>query len=102
MTVEHAMSTRDRCGPTVERELRCAGRLVESTHCSNCGHIVELEQRVLPPAYLHDLRRRVAGKPARRLRRSRTDRRAFVWELPHAIVRQPLNIAREVPTIFKR
>lgn len=102
MTIEHATFTCSRCGETVEHELRYAGRLLESTHCSNCGYAVELEQRVLLPTYLRDLEQRVASKPVRLLRRAHTERGAFVRGLPRAIARQPFKIANEVWTIIKR
>jgi hypothetical protein len=102
MTVEHAVFTCSHCGETAEHELRYAGRLLESSRCSNCGHIVELEQRVLLPAYLHDLEQRVASKPRRILKRANTERAAYLRGLPKAIARQPVKIAREVWTIIKR
>ncbi len=102
MTVEHATFTCSHCGETVEHELHYAGRLLESTRCSHCAHVVELEQRVLLPAYLHDLEQRVASKPARMLRRAQTEGAAFVRGLPQAIAKQPGKIAREIWTIIKR
>jgi hypothetical protein len=102
MSVEHAEFPCTACGQTAEHELRYAGRLLESTHCLNCGHVVELEQRVLLPAYLHDLEQRVVSKPRRMLRRASVDGAAFVKGLPRAVLRQPIKMARELWTVIKR
>lgn len=102
MTTEYAELLCDSCGMTCEHELRYAGRLLESTRCTNCGHIVELEQRVLLPAYLHDLEHRVASKPARMLRRAHDERAGFLRSLPRAVARQPAKLARELWTVLKR
>jgi hypothetical protein len=102
MTVEHAELLCTSCGETAEHELRYAGRLLESTRCLNCGHVVELEQRALLPAYLHDLEQRVVSKPGRMLKRASTDRSSFLRGLPAAIARQPVKIARELWTVIKR
>lgn len=102
MTVEHAELHCAVCGQTVEHELRYAGRLLESTRCSNCGHQVELQERVLIPSYLHDLEQRVVSKPRRIARRARTEGFGFLRGLPLAIARQPVKIARELWSIVKR
>ena len=102
MSVERAEFPCTACGQTAEHELRYAGRLLESTHCTNCGHVVELEQRVLLPSYLHDLEQRVVSKPGRMLRRVSTEGAAFVWELPKAVARQPVKFAKELWTVIKR
>lgn len=102
MSVEYADFPCTACGETVEHELRYAGRLLESTRCCNCDHVVELEQWVLLPAYLHDLEQRVVSKPARLMHRANTDRLGFLLSLPRAVARQPLKIAREVWTVIKR
>jgi hypothetical protein len=102
MSVEYAEFACTSCGETAEHELRYAGRLLESTHCCNCGHVVELEQGVLLPAYLHDLEQRVVSKPARLMQRAQTDWVGFLFSLPRAVARQPLKIAREVWRVIKR
>jgi hypothetical protein len=102
MSVEHAEFPCTSCGQTAEHELRYAGRLLESTRCTHCGHIVELEQRVLLPAYLHDLEQRVVSKPGRIVRRVGTDGATFLKGLPGAIIRQPVKIAREIWTVIRR
>jgi hypothetical protein len=102
MSVEHAEFPCTACGETADHELRYAGRLLESTHCANCGHIVELEQRVLLPSYLHDLEQRVVSKPGRMMRRVSADGPSFLRGLPRAVARQPAKIAREIWTVIKR
>jgi hypothetical protein len=102
MSVEHADFPCSACGETAEHELRYAGRLLESTRCTNCGHVVELEQRVLLPSYLHDLEQRVVSKPGRIIRRASTDGGRFLRGLPRAVARQPAKLAREIWTVIKR
>jgi len=102
VTTEHGVFACSECGLTTEHDLRYAGRLLESTRCSHCGHVVELQQRVLLPAYLHDLEQRLVSKPGRLLRRAARDGLPFLRELPAAIVRQPFKIAREIWTVVKR
>jgi uncharacterized Zn finger protein len=102
MTVEHAVFQCSHCGRTVEHELKYAGRLLELTRCSACGHVVELQQRALLPAYIHDLEQRVASKPRRLARRAKRDRKRFWRELPRAVARQPAKFAREVWSLFRR
>jgi len=102
MTTEHADFTCSSCGTTAEHELRYAGRLLESIRCLHCGHVVELEPRILVPAYLHDLERRLVSKPRRVIRRVSREGGAFLLSLPRAVARQPVKIAREIWTIVKR
>ncbi len=102
MTVEHAEFRCSACGQTAEHDLRYAGRLLESTRCHACGHVVEMQPRALLPAYLHDLEQRVASKPARLLQRASDDRIGFLRSLPGALARQPLKLARELWTVIWR
>ena len=102
MTVEHAEFLCSSCGRTAEHDLRYAGRLLESTRCEACGHVVELEQHVLVPAYLHDLEQRVVSKPARLRQRAQKDTSGFLLGLPRAVARQPAKLARELWTVLKR
>jgi hypothetical protein len=102
MTVEHAEFHCGACDQVAEHELRYAGRLLESTKCLNCGHIVEVEQRVLLPAYLHDLEHRVVSKPRRMLRRVTTEKGAFLRGFPAAVARQPVKLAKEIWGVIKR
>lgn len=90
------------CGETAEHDLRYAGRLLESTRCHNCGHLVEMQPKALLPAYLHDLEQRVTSKPARMLQRANSDRVGFLRSLPRAMVRQPVKLARELWTVIWR
>ena len=59
--VEHADLRCESCGEVADHELRYAGRLLESTRCSNCGHHILLDQRSLVPAYVRDLEQRLVG-----------------------------------------
>lgn len=102
MTTEHAEFLCAECGETAEHELRYAGRLLESTRCGNCGHTVELEQRVLLPAYLHDLEQRLVSKPGRMMQRASHDGASFLRTVPRALARQPAKFAREIWTVLKR
>lgn len=102
MSIEHAEFPCTACGRTAEHELRYAGRILESTRCLSCGHVVEVQERALIPSYLHDLEQRVVSKPRRVAQRVRTDGFAFVKGLPGAVVRQPAKFAREFWTLVKR
>ncbi len=102
MTVEHAEFLCSACGHTAEHDLRYAGRLLESTRCHNCGHVVEMQPKALLPAYLHDLEQRVTSKPGRMLQRVNDDRAGFLWSLPKAMARQPIKLVRELWTVIWR
>lgn len=102
MTVECAGFRCNACGQTAEHDLRYAGRLLESTRCHACGHVVELQPHALLPAYLHDLEQRVTSKPARIRQRASDDRVGFIRTLPKALARQPVKIARELWTVIWR
>lgn len=102
MSVEYADFPCSACSRMADHELRYAGRLLESTRCCNCGHVVELEQRVLLPAYLYDLEQRVASKPGRLMHRAQNDRLNFLLNLPRAVARQPVKIVKELWTVLKR
>lgn len=102
MTTEHAAFPCSQCNQVVDHELRYAGRLLESSRCTSCGHVVELDHKVLVPAYIADLEQRVLSKPHRLWERAHRDRTAFLRGLPGAIVRQPAKFAREFWTLVKR
>lgn len=102
MTIEHAGFRCSACGQPAEHDLRYAGRLLESTRCHACGHVVELQPKALLPAYLQDLEQRVASKPARLFQRASHDRAAFLRSLPKALARQPGKLARELWTVIRR
>jgi hypothetical protein len=91
----------DACGRTCEHEVRHAGRLLRTTTCMCCGHVVEVTHRSLVPAYLHDLEQRVASKPARLARRARRDPRGFVRALPAAVLRQPVKMTEELWSLIR-
>ena len=61
------------CGQECEHELVVVGRLLQSTRCSACGHVVRHEQRDLMSAYLRDLEHRLpvelSWKPAQLIER---------------------------------
>jgi hypothetical protein len=94
--LEYAELTCAACGRTCEHELRHVGRLLHTTTCTACGHVVEVTPRSLLPAYLHDLERRVASKPVRLARRARRDPGKFLRELPVALLRQPRKLTGEL------
>jgi hypothetical protein len=94
--LEYAELTCEVCGCTCEHELRYAGRLLHTTTCSACGHVVEVSPRTFVPAYLHDLERRVVTKPVRLVRRARREPARFLRELPGALLRQPVKLTNEL------
>lgn len=94
--LEYAELTCAACGWTCEHQLRHVGRLLHTTTCTNCGHVVEVTPRSLLPAYLHDLEQRVASKPVRLARRARRDPGRFLRELPVALLRQPRKLTGEL------
>ncbi len=99
--VENAELRCESCGEVADHELRYAGRLLESTRCTNCGHHIELTQRSLVPAYLRDLEQRVSTKPRRMLRRAARDPLGYARELPRAVLRQPAKFLREFRELFR-
>lgn len=96
MELEYGELTCAACGSTCEHELRYAGRLLHTTTCTECGHVVEVSARSLVPAYLLDLERRVATKPVRLARRARREPGRFLLELPGALLRQPVKFTTEL------
>jgi hypothetical protein len=102
MTDEHAELLCETCGIVTEHELRYAGRLLESTRCTRCGSHIELSQRALVPAYVHDLEQRLASKPRRMLRRAARDPLGFARQLPGAMLRQPAKFVREFWRLVRR
>lgn len=102
MNVEHAVLTCSSCGLETDHELRYTGRLLHSTRCTECSHVVRHEQRELYSAYLRDLEQRLASKPLRLLRSASRDPRRFILGLPRAVLRQPGKIAEEIWTLWRR
>lgn len=94
--LEYAELTCGSCGWTCEHELRHVGRLLHTTTCTHCGHVVEVLPRRMVPAYLHDLEHRVASKPARLAARARRDPKRFLRGLPAALLRQPVKLTGEL------
>jgi hypothetical protein len=101
MDVELAELRCAACGCTCEHELRHVGRLLHSTTCTACGHLVEMPSRPLLRAYLQDLEQRVASKPGRLARRARRDPRTFLREFPTALLRQPVKLTSELREIIR-
>lgn len=102
MNTERADLTCGACGVETEHVLRYTGRLLHSTQCTACGHVVRHEQRDLHTAYLHDLEQRLASKPARLMRAARREPRRFVFRLPRALLRQPVKLIDEIWTVWRR
>jgi hypothetical protein len=82
MTENTTVLTCVACGQECPHELVLVGRLLHSTRCSQCGHVVRHEQRDLMSAYLRDLEHRVLTKPQRMVRRAVHEPRTFVTTLP--------------------
>jgi len=102
MTSQFVTLTCSVCGLEAEHELRYTGRLLHSTVCQACGHIVRHEQRDLQSAYLRDLEHRLVSKPTRLARAAVRDPVGFVRGLPRALLRQPLKLAADLWTLVRR
>jgi hypothetical protein len=89
------------CGQECEHELVIVGRLLHSTRCSACGHVVRHEQRDLMSAYLRDLEHRLLTKPQRLLRRASREPVTFLAGLPGAVIRQPGKLLGELRTLLR-
>ena len=89
------------CRKEGPHELVTAGRLLQSTRCLACGHVVRHEQRDLMAAYLRDLEHRVLTKPGRMARRAVREPLTFVRELPGALLRQPAKFASELSALLR-
>ncbi len=100
--MEVVLLTCSECGREAEHELAYVGRLLHSTRCRACSHVVRHEQRDLWVAYLHDLEHRVVSKPRRVLRRASRGPVSFARGLPAAVGRQPRKLASDLWTIWRR
>lgn len=89
------------CGRECEHELVVVGRLLHSTRCTECGHVVRHEQRDLMSAYLRDLEHRLLTKPQRLVRRALHEPVAFLVGLPGAVLRQPAKLLEELRTVLR-
>jgi hypothetical protein len=89
------------CGQECEHELVIVGRLLQSTRCTACGHVVRHEQRDLMSAYLRDLEHRLLTKPQRLVRRAVSEPLTFLLGLPGAVLRQPAKIVEELKTVLR-
>ena len=90
------------CGQECPHELVMVGRLLHSTRCSACGHVVRHEQRDLMSSYLRDLEHRVLTKPQRMMLRAMREPGSFLLELPLALARQPAKLLDEIRTLLRR
>jgi hypothetical protein len=90
------------CGQECPHELVIVGRLLHSTRCSACGHVVRHEQRDLMSAYLRDLEHRLLTKPQRMVRRALAEPVGFLASLPSALARQPAKLLDELRTILRK
>jgi NMD protein affecting ribosome stability and mRNA decay len=90
-----------RCGVEGEHDLVVVGRLLHSTRCHACGHVVRHEQRDLMSAYLRDLEHRLVTKPQRMARRAVHEPVSFLLGLPGAVLRQPAKLVDEIRTVLR-
>jgi hypothetical protein len=100
MTAEIVELTCVACGVEGPHHLVMAGRLLQSTHCLNCGHELRHEQRDLMSAYLWDLEHRLLTKPRRMALRALREPLTFARQLPGAVTHQPAKLLRELRALF--
>jgi hypothetical protein len=97
-TVEHVhlvMLRCGRCGGEHLHELTYAGRLLASSVCDNCGHVVARSLPDLRWAYVADVEHRVLTKPMRMMRRVVAHPLAFARDLPASVLAKPAKIKDE-------
>lgn len=102
MNTEHAVLTCSSCGLETDHELRYTGRLLHSTRCTSCDHVVRHDQRDLYTSYLRDLEHRVASKPRRLARAATGEPWSFARGLPRAMLRQPGKLLEDIWTLWRR
>jgi hypothetical protein len=102
VTVSRSVLTCVACGEETDHELVTVGRLLQSTRCTGCDHVVRHEQRDLMASYLRDLEHRLLTKPQRMLRRARSEPLAFARALPRDLLRQPGKFLAEIRTVLGR
>lgn len=102
MNIAHAELSCETCETVTEHEMHYAGRLLESVRCTVCSQHMELSQRVLVPAYVHDLEQRVISKPSRLWHRATKDPVGFLRGLPMAVLRQPVKFFKEFRSLIDR
>lgn len=90
------------CHRLAEHELTYAGRILASSRCTACGHLVRHEEHDLRAAYLHDLEQRLLSKPGRMVRRALRHPMRFVASLPAAIVTKPAKMLAELRAVLRR
>lgn len=91
-----------RCGDKELHELRYAGRVLASSTCMTCGHVVRHDEGDLRKAYLRDLSQRVRSKPVRMVRRALHHPVRFLAGLPGSIAAKPARLAEEVKPLLRR
>jgi hypothetical protein len=85
------------CGECSIHELDYAGRLLVSSRCTSCGHVMERDVR---HGYAGDLRQRVVSKPARMLRRFRRHPLSYTLALPGSIAAKPIRMLDELQRVL--
>jgi hypothetical protein len=83
-------------------EITYAGRLLASSVCSNCGHIVAKDLPGLRRAYIADVEHRVRTKPRRMLRRVIRHPVSFALDLPGALLVKPAKLEAELRVLYGR
>ncbi|NIH79698.1 hypothetical protein [Amycolatopsis viridis] len=97
-TVQHTELTCARCGTDTPHDVVYAGRLLVQVTCTACGKTLERDVRA---DYLADLRRRVASKPKRMLRRLRKNPLRFAGSLPKTVPAKPLELLSEIVVVWR-
>jgi hypothetical protein len=90
------------CHQVAVHELTYAGRILASSRCTACGHLVRHEEHDLRTAYVHDLEQRLLSKPGRMVRRAMRHPMRFAASLPGAVLSKPAKMLAELRTILRR
>lgn len=88
------------CGEDSVHDLLYAGRLLHSSHCTNCGYNIRHGEEDFAEKYLRDLEHRLLTKPSRLARHARHEPIQFALGLPRSLLRQPGKLAREVHIVL--
>ncbi|MGW4127245.1 hypothetical protein [Amycolatopsis japonica] len=95
--VENAALVCSRCGEETPHDVAYAGRLLVKITCTRCGKTFERDLRA---EYLTDLRRRVATKPKRMLKRFCRHPLGFVSSLPKTVAAKPRDLLTDVSLVW--
>jgi hypothetical protein len=90
------------CNQLSVHELTYAGRLLASSRCTACGHVMRHEEHDLRAAYRHDLEQRLRSKPGRMVRRAVRHPMRFAASLPGAVLTKPAKMLAELRPIMRR